>query len=149
MKTRVGLMKWILYILTIICLIISGEVSGQHFIGKHKTEVMDLMGREMKQLYEDENSVNRVYNTIKYIDRLGDQTLLFVFSEQDTCLYSKWMCDYSMLNSVMAKLNGKYSQSAEDTWSYVHDQEPYIITLTTGEWFFTITTKKEQKKIID
>jgi len=142
-------MKWILNIWLIVCLTIPVQVSGQHFIGNHKTEVRDLMGREMKQLYEDENSVNRVYNTIKYIDRLGDQTLLFVFSDQDTCLYSKWMCDYSMLNSMMAKLNGKYSQSAEDTWSYVHDQEPYIITLTTGEWFFTITTKKEQKKIID
>jgi hypothetical protein len=122
------------------------QVFGQHFIGKHKTEVKDLMGREEKQLYEDDQSVNRVYNTVKYIDRLGDQTLLYVFSENDTCLYSKWMCDYSMLNSVMAKLNSKYTQSAEDTWSYVHDQEPYIITLTTGEWFFTITTKKEQKK---
>ena len=142
-------MKWILYILTIICLIIPGEVTGQHFIGKHKTKVKELMDSEMKQLYEDDHSVNRVYNTVKYIDRLGDQTLLFVFSEQDTCLYSKWMCDYSMLNSVMAGLNGKYTQSAEDTWGYVHDQEPYIITLTTGEWFFTITTKKEQQKIID
>ena len=142
-------MKWILYILTIICLIIPGEVTGQHFIGKHKTKVKELMDSEMKQLYEDDHSMNTVYNTVKYIDRLGDQTLLFVFSEQDTCLYSKWMCDYSMLNSVMAKLNGKYSQSAEDTWGYVHDQEPYIITLTTGEWFFTITTKKEQQKIID
>ena len=135
-------MKRILYIWAIICLIIPGEVSGQHFIGKHKTKVKELMDSEMKQLYEDENSVNRVYNTVKYIDRLGDQTLLFVFSEQDTCLYSKWMCDYSMLNSVIANLNGKYPQSAEDTWSYVHDQEPYIITLTAEDWYFTITTKK-------
>jgi hypothetical protein len=59
------------------------------------------------------------------------------------------MCDYTMLNSVMAKLNSKYIQSANDTWRYIHGEEPYIITLTTGEWFFTITTKKEQKKIID
>jgi hypothetical protein len=132
--------------LTIICLIIPGEVSGQHFIGKHKSKVKELMDSEMKQLHEDQHSVNTVYNTVKYIDRLGNQTLLFIFSEQDTCLYSKWMCDYSMLNSMMATLNGKYSQSAENTWSYIHDQERYIISLTTGEWFFTITTKKETKK---
>jgi hypothetical protein len=142
-------MKWILYILVIFCLIVPARVSGQHFIGRHKTEVRDLMEKEMKQLFEDDHSVNRVYNTLKYIDRLGDQTLLFVFSERDTCLYSKWMCDYTMLNSVMAKLNSKYTQSADDTWSYIHGKEPYIITLTTGEWFFTITTKKQQKKIID
>lgn len=136
-------MNWIVNIWMLVCLTIPVQVSGQHFIGLHKTEVKELMESKMKQLYEDEHSVNTVYNTVKYIDRLGDQTLLFVFSEQDTCLYSKWMCDYSMLNSVIANLNGKYSQSAEDTWSYVHEKEPYIITLTTGDWYFTITTKKD------
>jgi hypothetical protein len=137
------MMKWILNILMMVWLIMPLQVSGQHFIGRHKTEVRELMAREMKHLYEDDHSVNTVYNIVKYIDRQGDQTLLFVFSEQDTCLYSEWMCDYSMLNSVIADLNGKYSQSAEDTWTYVHDQVPYIITLTAGEWYFTITTKKD------
>ncbi len=142
-------MEQFVKILIISCLVMPVQVSGQHFIGKHKTDVRELMGKEMKLLYEDDHSVNRVYNTVKYIDRLGDQTLLFVFSEQDTCLYSKWMCDYSMLNVVIAGLNGKYTQSAEDTWSYIHDNEPYIITLTAGDWYFTVTTRKEQKKIID
>jgi hypothetical protein len=142
-------MKKIKNICMIVCLVFPVQVAGQHFIGRHKSEVRDLMDREKKQLYEDDQSVNRVYNTLKYIDRLGDQTLLFVFSDQDTCLYSKWMCDYSMLHSVIADLNGKYSQSAEDTWSYVHNREPYIITLTAGDWYFTITTKKEHKKIRD
>jgi hypothetical protein len=59
------------------------------------------------------------------------------------------MCDYSMLNAVIADLNNKYSQSAEDTWRYFHDQKPYIITLTAGDWYFTITIKVEQKKIKD
>jgi len=99
-------MKWILNICLIVYLAIPVQVSGQHFIGKHKTEVKELMGKKMKQLFEDDHSVNTVYNIVKYIDRMGDQTLLFVFSEQDTCLYSKWMCDYSMLNSVIANLNG-------------------------------------------
>ena len=138
-------MKKVLYILYFACLVFPVKVSGQHFVGRHKTEVRDLMEKEKKHLYEDDHSVNRVYNTVKYIDRLGDQTLLFVFSEQDTCLYSKWMCDYSMLNVVIADLNGNYAQSAEDTWSYVHDGMPYVITLTAGDWYFTITTKKLQK----
>jgi hypothetical protein len=133
----------------LVCLALPLPLSGQHFIGLHKAEVRALMDRERKQLYEDDQSVNRVYNTLKFIDRSGNQTLLFVFSEQDTCLYSKWMCDYSMLNAVITDLNNKYAPSAEDTWSYVHDQEPYIITLTAGEWYFTITTKKETKKIKD
>jgi len=136
-------MKWLVNILFLIYLAIPVQVSGQHFIGRHKTEVKEMMVEKMKQLYEDDHSVNTVYNTVKYIDRLGNQTLLFVFSEQDTCLYSKWMCDYSMLNSVISNLNGKYPQSAEDTWSYVHDQKQYIISLTAGDWYFTITTKND------
>jgi hypothetical protein len=143
LKTWEDLMKWIKNIWILVCLILPVQVSGQHFIGLHKTEVKELMESEMKQLYEDEHSVNTIFNTVKYIDRLGDQTLLFVFSEQDTCLYSQWMCDYSMLNTVVANLNSKYGQSAEDTWSYVINHEPYIITLTTGDWYFTITTKKD------
>ena len=142
-------MKRAINILYILCLVLPLQVSGQHFVGRHKSEVRELMDREMKQLYEDGLSVNRVYNTVKYIDRQGDQTLLFVFSEKDTCLYSKWMCDYSMLNAVIADLNGKYVQSAEDTWSYVHGGVPYVIALTAGDWYFTITTRKQQKKIGD
>ena len=138
-------MKWFVNILFVGFLANPVQVMGQHFIGKHKVEVKELMGQHMKELYEDENSVNRVYNTVKYIDRLGNQTLLFVFSKQDTCMYSKWMCDYTMLNSVIAQLNGKYPQSAEDTWTYDQDEQPYIITLTAEDWYFTITTRKEQK----
>ena len=76
-------MKWILNIWLIVCLTMPVQVSGQHFIGRHKTEVKELMEKKMKQLYEDDHSENTVYNTVKYIDRLGNQTLLFVFSEQD------------------------------------------------------------------
>jgi hypothetical protein len=122
------------------------QVYGQHFIGRHKTEVKELMRQERKELFEDELSVNKVYNTLKYVDRQGEQTLLFVFSEQDTCLYTEWMCDYSMLNAVLASLNSQYVQSAEDTWSYVYDHKPYVITLTAGDWYFTITTKREKSQ---
>ena len=119
-------------------------VSAQHFIGEHKSDVRLLMTEHRKELFIDESSKNTVFNTLKYIDRLGSQTLLFVFSEQDTCRYTKWMCDYSMLNKVISDLNESYEQSAEDTWHYKYCEQPYIITLTTGDWFFTITTRKQE-----
>ena len=143
------LMKWWLNILLAGWLMVPMEASGQHFIGRHKTEVKELMKEERKDMHEDDMSVNKVYNTLKYVDRAGNQTMLFVFSEQDTCLYSKWMCDYAMLNAVMAELNSKYAQSAEDTWSYVHDHETYTISLKAGDWYFTLTTRKEQQKTKD
>ena len=137
-------MKWKTYIWIVLCLFSGNVVSAQHFIGEHKSQVRKLMTEQRKELFIDESSRNTVYNTLKYIDRMGNQTLLFVFSEQDTCLYTKWMYDYFMLNKVISELNESYAQSDEDTWHYVSGKQSYIITLTTDDWFFTITTRQQE-----
>ena len=139
-------MKWLSLILMIICMAIPGRAGGQHYIGKHKSEVRSIMKENRKDLHIDESSRNPVYNMVKYIDNSGSQTMIYFFSDQDTCLYSKWVCDYSMLNKVMSGLNEKYKQSAEDSWHYKNDGQAFRITLTTGEWFFTITTKPEKQE---
>ena len=139
-------MKHMPYIMVILILAIPGRSWGQHYIGKHKSEVRKMMRENMKELYEDDSSRNPVYNMVKYIDNLGNQTLIYFFSEQDTCQYSKWMCDYTMLNKVVSGLNDKYAQSAEDSWHYTHEGRKYRITLTAGEWFFTVSTKPEEKE---
>ena len=102
------------------------------------------MTEHRKELFIDESSKNTVFNTLKYVDRMKRQTLLLVFSEDDICQYSKWMCDYTMMNKVIADMNGEHEQSATNTWHYKEKGIPYIITLTTGDWFFTITTRKEE-----
>ena len=138
-------MKWKFYIGFWLCLICGNTVSSQHFIGEPKSRVKQLMGEQRKELIIDEFSVNTVFNTLKYIDRLRSQTLLFVFSEEDICLYTKWMCDYSMMNKVISDLSANYKKSSANTWYYDYQKQRYIITLSTGEWFFTITTRKEEK----
>lgn len=137
-------MKWLTLIL--IVLLVPARAEGQHYIGKHKSEVKQGMKEDSRDLFLDETSRNPVYNMIKYVDNLGNQTLIFFFSEEDTCLYSKWMCDYSMLNKVVSELNGKYQASAEDSWHYTSEGKDFRIKLTTGDWFFTITTKPEKKQ---
>lgn len=132
------------YITLFLYLFGAATVSSQHVIGEHKSEVKKLMAEHRKELSIDQSSRNTVFNTLKYIDRMNRQTLLFVFSENDTCLYSKWMCDYSMMNKVIADLNSEYKQSPTNTWHYREEGKPYIITLTTGDWFFTITTRREK-----
>jgi hypothetical protein len=138
-------MRPVTVILIVCCLAFHGRVGGQHYIGKHKSEVRDLMKEYEKQLYEDKSSRNTLFNMIKYIDKMGNQTLIYVFSEGDTCIYHKRMYDYSMLHKVVSGLNESYEQSAEDSWSYKHEGEDYRISLTAGDWFFTITTKPEVK----
>ena len=134
-------MKSLPIILITLCLSLPGQSWGQHYVGKHKTEVLRLMKENINELYEDNTSKNPVYNMVKYIDNLGSQTLIYFFSDQDTCLYSKWMCDYFMLNKVVSGLNEKYRQSADDTWHYTQDDREYRVSLTTGEWYFTISTR--------
>ena len=128
----------------IICLFCGNKVSSQHFIGEHKSDVKKLMRELRKELFIDESSVNTVFNTLKYVDRMSRQTLLFVFSEDDICLYHKWMCDFSMINKVKSDLTSEYKQSAENLWHYKHKKQDYTITLTTGDWFFTVTTRKDE-----
>lgn len=139
-------MKLLSGILLIVFLAFPGRVESQHYIGKHKSEVRELMFKNDKELHEDKTSRNTVYNMVKFIDNNGNQTLIYVFSENDTCIYSKWMCDYSMLNKVVTGLNESYEQSGEDSWYYKHEGSNYRITLTAGDWFFTITTKPEVKE---
>jgi len=122
-----------------------GRAGAQQFIGEHKSDVRRMMKESMRELYEDDASRNMVYNMIKYVDNTGNQTLIYFFSDEDTCLYSKWMCDYSMMNKVVSELNEKFKQSSEDTWYYSYKGKDYKITLTTGEWFFTIATKPDKK----
>jgi len=139
-------MKGLCCILLIIIFSFPGRVEAQHYIGKHKAEVRELMKKYEKELHEDQSSRNTAYNMIKYIDNNGNQTLIYVFTEEDTCKYSKWMYDYSMLNKVVSGLNKSYEQSADDSWHYTHEGEPYRKTLKAGDWFFTITTKPEVKE---
>jgi hypothetical protein len=134
-------MKILSIILVICCLVFPGQVLGQNYIGKHKSEVKQMMSENRKDLYIDTSSRNTVYNMLKYIDNLGMQTLYYFFTEQDTCIYSKWICDYSMLNRVVAGLNEKYEQSAEDSWYYTEDGIEYAIKLAAEDWYFSITTK--------
>ncbi len=135
-------MKWKNFIGLWICLVSWNSLSAQHFIGRNKSEVRELMAEYRKELMEDKSSVNRVYNIVKYVDGLQNQTMLFVFTDDDICQYTKWMCDYSMISKVLAELNESYGNSAGNTWHYTHQGESYTITLTKGDWFFTVTTRK-------
>jgi hypothetical protein len=138
--------KYLSPIVLICCLALPGRTVGQNYVGLHKEAVRDTMKEYRRDLFEDNTSRNTAYNMVKYIDNLGNQTLYYFFSEGDTCLYSKWICDYSMLNKVVSGLNESYEPSADDSWLYTYRGKRYRITLTSGEWFFTITTKPDIKE---
>jgi hypothetical protein len=119
--------------------------SAQHFIGEKKDEVRRLMSEHVKGLFEDTSSSNPAINMIKYTDRLQNQTMIFVFDDEDNCRYSKHMCDYGLLNRMKDKLDKEYRRLNDSTWTYENEGSDFNITLKIDEWYFVIDTRKAEE----
>ncbi len=128
--------------LLIFCLPVS---NAQHFIGEKKEEVRKLMKTQVKGLHEDKSARNLAVNMIKYTDRFQNQTMIFVFDDEDKCKFSKHMCDYSMETKMKGKLDLQYKKLDDDTWTYEHEGSTYKITLKKDEWYFVLDTRKAEE----
>jgi len=133
---------FITVILVIICQPFS---NAQHFIGEKKDEVRRIMSEQVRGLFEDESSKNPAINMVKYTDRFQNQTMIFVFDDEDNCRFSKHMCDYSMLKKMTATLDEKYTKLDDLTWTYEHEGSAYKITLKKDEWYFVLDTRKAEE----
>ena len=128
-----------------LCLFLAGSTGhAQHFIGKPKDEVRKLMAEQNQELFEDESARNTAINMIKYTDQLGNQTMIFVFGDDDRCMYTKLMCDYSLLDKMQDNLDGNYSKANDSLWTYSHDGQVYSISLKMKEWYFVLDTRKKE-----
>ena len=129
-----------------LCLSIFAQyLSSQHFIGLDKDEVRQLVARFHEEFIEDESVRNPVYDLIRYTDLLENQTLLFVFDEDGKCRYFKHICDYSLLDEMIRKLDGKFEKQDDDGWFYEHQGQTYQITLKKEEWYFVLDTRKAEE----
>ena len=128
--------------LLIVCLPVS---NAQHFTGEKKDDVRKIMKQQVRGLNEDRSFKNPSINMMKYTDRFGNQTMIFVFDDENKCKYSKHMCDYSMLDKKTLELNEKYTKLDDHTWTYKHEGSSYKITMKKGEWYFTLDTRKVEE----
>jgi hypothetical protein len=119
--------------------------AGTHtYIGLNKEEIKTRMQHEMDDFNLDNSSINKTYNYLKYVDYLGQQTILYFLDENNMCTASKWICDYSLLNEKRDYLNKEYEETGEDTWVYKDENEIYNIKLERENWFFAIITRPEK-----
>ena len=125
-------------------LILFPENYSQHYIGETKEQVRKLMSKQ-RGLREDKSARNPAFNMIKYTDLFQNQTLIYVFDDDDRCKYSKHMCDYSMLDKMKAKLDEQYTAVDDSTWTYRHEGSAYTVTMKKDEWYFIIDTRKAEK----
>jgi len=117
-------------------------VNGQNFIGMAKSEIPAALKTSFPQFKPDKGTTNHAFNYLKFVDKISEQTLLFFLSDRDICTYVRWISDYSNLSDMTAMLNKNYHKAGAGTWIYTDKGEDYTVKLDEGEWYFTVSFRK-------
>ena len=118
-----------------------GVIQAQNMIGLDKEEIMDEMNTRFKTFKLNTSTVNHTYKYLKYEDNINEITILFFLSDNDKCTLIRKMYDYSNINDVLKDLNGNYKSDGKNKWTYSDHGNHYVVDLSEGEWFFTVTVK--------
>ncbi len=137
-------MKKIIVLLLIV--ISSLHVLGQNFVGAHKLEIKKVMKEKFTDYYFSKEVMGKS-SFIKFQDYDELRTFLFVLDDNGYCKYHILMCDYSLLKTSIDSLNKTYEYKEDLTWyNYVSGKNNYVINIKKEEWYFSIITKKLDKK---
>ena len=137
-------MKKIIVLLLIV--ISSLNVLGQSFVGKHKLEIKKEMKEKHKNFYFSKEVLGKS-NFIKFEDFDGYRTYLFVLNVDGYCRYQMLMCDYSLLKKTIDSLNQNFEYKENLVWyDYVSGKDNFLIKIKKQEWYFSVITKKLEKK---
>lgn len=115
---------------------------SQNFIGMSPESIASVVRNEFPQFKLDKNTVNHNYKYLKYVDRISDQTILFFLSDNDRCVFVRWMSDYSNLNEMVEMLNKKYNKGGKNLWTYADNSGKYTVKMEEEEWYFTVSFRK-------
>lgn len=118
---------------------------AQQVIGLPKGEVQKVIREEYSNFMLDNSTRNTTFKYLKYIDKLNEQTLLCMLSEDDICTSTKLISDYMNLGDVIKELDSRYTKAGDNTWKYTFNNKKLIVTLKKEKWFFSVVTKPEQK----
>ena len=128
-------------------LLLSGAGKSQNLIGYHSDDIKKNMREIQNEFRLNDDTKNEYYNYIKFENRFGTKTFLFFLSENDTCTYTKLMCDYSELRKTLKMLNEKYQKVNENMWMDEKNGEIYTITLIKEQWYFTLVTRRKVESV--
>ncbi len=126
-------------------LLIAGTGKSQTLVGYHSDDVKKIMKETQNEFRLNDDIKNEYYNYLKFENRFGTKTFLFFLSENDTCTYTKMMCDYSELKETLGMLNEKYQMVNENKWIEKMNNEKYTITLKKEQWYFTLVTRRSKQ----
>ena len=119
------------------------QVNGQHYIGMHKDKIPGALKMQNPDFRYDNSALNDTYNYLKFVDDVSEQTMLFFLSDNDECIYVRWISDYANLTEITNTLNSKYKRTGEKEWTYSDSGKRFVINLEEGEWYFTLNIAQE------
>jgi len=127
----------------VVILLTGMQVNGQHYIGLHKDRIATELKRQNPDFRLDKSSVNNTYHYLKFVDDVSEQTMLFFLSDNDVCIYVRWMSDYANLTDITNLLNKEYRKAGEKHWTYSEGGSRFRVNLEEGEWYFTVNITPE------
>ncbi len=125
-------------------LLIAGIGKSQTLIGYHSDDIKKIMRETQNEFRLNDNTKNEYYNYLKFENRFGTKTFLCFLSENDTCTYTKMMCDYSELKKTLGMLNEKYQMVNENMWIEEKNGDKFNISLKREKWYFTLITRRSK-----
>ena len=132
--------------LILLSLATSLYVYSQNFVGAHKLEIKKKMKQKHKDFYFAKEVMGK-RNFIKFLDYDELKTFLFVLDDDGYCEYQMLMCDYSLLKASIDLLHKNYEYKQDLVWyDYLSGKQDYVIRIKKEEWYFSIITKKLNKK---
>jgi len=123
------------------------QLCGQNYIGMTKAEIKKVMEEEKEEFYFVKEVNTGKYHFLKYENVDETKTMLFILSDEEKWMYTKLMCDYSLLKRVEDSLNSNYEYQKDMRWIDYSDEPEhnYLIELEKRDWFFTIKTSPLKK----
>ncbi len=128
--------------LTALFLLAGIMLFSQNLIDHSASEIETIMKERYKNFKPSKTTNNPHYRYLKYENHQQTETLLFFLSEDDVCIYYKYIGDYSRFYSKIAEMDEKYEKIDKNAWIEELNGAKYRIELTKREWFFTLTTRK-------
>ena len=111
-------------------------------IGMPRADAEKIMGEEKFQDFSQNTEfTNAKFKYLKYIDRIGDETLLVFLSENEVCTVMKLMSGYDNEEARTKQLNTAYKKAGPGKWEALENGKTYTIELKKEEWYFTIVIK--------
>ncbi|PIP55179.1 MAG: hypothetical protein COX07_01245 [Bacteroidetes bacterium CG23_combo_of_CG06-09_8_20_14_all_32_9] len=107
-------------------------------IGLTKTEVQKQMLVNFPKFAANFFGISTNINTLKYIDSKTDRTLIFYFTKENKCQYSKMIEDMDLIDARIKEFNIKYKPNGTLQWTESKNGKNYKIKIEKEEYIFNV-----------